>query len=255
MEIRMPGPPWLNAKKYSGKTVLVPHAHTDDADWACGGAVAKLAAAGAEVIYVVATDGDAGTSDASISREELIETRRNEQREANEILGVADTIFLGHQDGRLHRVPDLEEQIMKLVRQYKPALVITFDPEWPEHHMHPDHRAIAIATIRAATFSTLSLTYGDGEHQEPHRCDEVLLWGPKRPNVWVDVTKYTYAKFSALAAHHSQMEHILPKPLHDLMYKMIDAGENPLTKIVPGLLHPSFFVEPFRRYPLGSLLR
>ncbi|MFC1474763.1 PIG-L deacetylase family protein [bacterium] len=255
MDFSTPRPPWLNVKKYSGKTVLIPHAHTDDADWACGGTAARLAAAGAEVIYVVATDGEAGSSDLEITQEELIEIRRGEQRDANDILGVSDTIFLGHQDGRLHRVPDLEEQVMKLVREYKPELVITFDPEWPEHRMHPDHRAIAIATIRSCNFSGLSMTYGDGSHQEPHRCDELLLWGPKKPNLWVNVSKYTYEKLAALAAHRSQMEHLLPGPLHDLVYRLIDSGENPVTKTLPGLIHSSFFVEPFRRYPLGSLLR
>ena len=250
-----PSPPWLNFRKYSGQKVLIVHAHTDDADWNCGATAARLADAGAEVIYVVATDGDAGTNDPHMTRGQLVQTRREEQSAANDILGVSETIYLGHRDGKLHLVTDLEDTIAALIRRHRPKLVITFDPAWPDYRMHPDHRASAIATIRAASFSDLALTYTDGESAEPFKCDELLLFEPRRPNLFVNVSKYSFKKLRALAAHESQMVHLLPPRLHDAMYRLVEAGDNIATRSAIRLLHPSFAVESFRRHPLGGLLR
>jgi LmbE family N-acetylglucosaminyl deacetylase len=239
--------PWLTFSNYRGKTALVAQAHPDDADFGCGGTAAHLAAAGANVVYVVATNGEAGTRDPEMTKERLTEIRRGEQRDANGILGVSDTIFLGHEDGRLRRVPALEEQLISIFRKYRPAVVFTFDPEWPEHFMHPDHRAVAIATMRAAQFSNLSLTYTGDEPAEPFECGEILLFGPKRPNVWVNVSKYAFAKLEALAAHRSQMEHMLPPWLHSIMYRLVERGDRLESRIIPSLMHSSFVIEPFRR--------
>lgn len=243
----LPKLPWLTINNYGGSTVLIVQAHPDDADFACGGTAARLAEAGANVIYVVATNGEAGTNDASMTKERLTEIRRAEQREANAALGVNGTIFLGHEDGRLRRVPDLDEQIIALLRKHRPALVFTFDPGWPEHNMHPDHRAVGIATIRAAQFSNLALTFTGGESAEPFQCGELLLYGPRRPNLFVDVSKYSFMKLKALAAHRSQMEHMLPPWAHKLMYGLVDRGDTALSRIVPSALHHSFWLETFHR--------
>lgn len=239
--------PWLDFNKYKGKTVLVAQAHADDADFGCGGAVARLADAGADVVYVVATKGEAGSAEPGMTKDALTEIREQEQRDANAVLGVRETVFLGHGDGRLNRVTDLDKIMTDIVRERKPDLIFTFDPDWPEHSMHPDHYAIAIAAMRAAQFSPLSLTYTDDAPAEPFQCGEVLLFGPRKPNVWVNVSQYSFKKLEALAAHKSQMVHLLPKKLYDLMYKMVEGGDRFDKRILAGLLHTSFIVEPFRR--------
>ena len=240
------GLPWLNVKAYQDSTVLVAQAHADDADWGCGGTAAMLADAGARVVYLVATKGDAGTNDPDMTRDKLVELRREEQRAANEILGVDETVFWDYADGRLNEAEDLVPRVTSLVRELQPDLVITFDPDWPEHSMHPDHRAIAIAAMRAAQFSNLSLTYTD-EPAEPFQCKELLLFGPRRPNVWVNVWKHTFKKLSALAAHESQMVHLVPDQLLKLLNKMVERGDKPPVRLVAGLLHRDFIIEPFRR--------
>ncbi|HPI78585.1 MAG TPA: PIG-L family deacetylase, partial [bacterium] len=87
---------FINYKKYSGKTVLVVTAHTDDADYNCGAAVARLSDAGARVVYVVCTKGEKGTMDRALSADELVRTRRDEQDAANRILGVSETIHFDY---------------------------------------------------------------------------------------------------------------------------------------------------------------
>ena len=247
-------PPWLRFSNYTDKLVMAIQAHPDDADWACGGVMARCAAAGARLVYVVATKGEAGTDDPEMTKERLTQIREQEQRDANAILGVRETIFLGHSDGRLRNATALETQLAALIRERRPSLILTFDPEWSEYTMHPDHYAIALATVRAAQFSGLTLTFVDDAPAQPYVCPEILVWEPKRPNIRVDITEYSCAKLEALAAHRSQMAHMLPKPLHKLMYDLVARGNRPEVRLLLRIIHPMFRVETFRRLPGRTLL-
>ena len=55
------------AKKENIKKAMVVFAHPDDAEWGCSASVARLVREGAEVVYVVCTDGSKGTEDRSIN--------------------------------------------------------------------------------------------------------------------------------------------------------------------------------------------
>src|SRR3954452_23552197 len=59
--------------------VLAVKAHPDDADVRCGGTIARFAAEGKEVAYVIATSGNRG-GDGSRSETELAAQREEEQR-------------------------------------------------------------------------------------------------------------------------------------------------------------------------------
>ena len=52
-------------------SALVLFAHPDDAEFMCGGTIAKWAREGCEVHYVVVTDGSAGSNEPGVTREEL----------------------------------------------------------------------------------------------------------------------------------------------------------------------------------------
>ncbi|MGB9299975.1 MAG: PIG-L family deacetylase, partial [Anaerolineae bacterium] len=83
------------------ESAMVVEAHPDDAEWTVAGTVAKWAKAGCRVTYVICTDGNAGSLDPDITREQLAEIRRAEQRGACAILGVSEVVFLGHDDDQL----------------------------------------------------------------------------------------------------------------------------------------------------------
>ena len=61
---------------------LVIFAHPDDAEIGSGGVVAKWAAAGCEVTYVLCTNGAAGTADRALTPAALTRKRADEQRAA-----------------------------------------------------------------------------------------------------------------------------------------------------------------------------
>jgi LmbE family N-acetylglucosaminyl deacetylase len=74
-------------------------AHPDDAEFLCGGTIAKLCAEGWEVSYLLTTSGDMGTRDDKMSRSTLAAIREKEQVAAADTLGAKEVIFLRYPDG------------------------------------------------------------------------------------------------------------------------------------------------------------
>ena len=77
---------------------LAVFAHPDDAEICAGGTLAKWAAAGREVHLLVLTNGDRGSSDPSVWREQLAATRKAESEAAGELLGLASVRVLSIHD-------------------------------------------------------------------------------------------------------------------------------------------------------------
>ena len=75
--------------------VLVIAAHPDDADFGSAGTIAAWTDAGASVSYCIVTSGEAGGSDESVSRAEMVTIRQAEQTAAAKQVGVHDLRFLG----------------------------------------------------------------------------------------------------------------------------------------------------------------
>jgi LmbE family N-acetylglucosaminyl deacetylase len=246
--------PWMHFDNYKDSTVMVVTAHPDDADWYCGGTVARLSKVGANVIYVIATDGGGGSKDTSLTRSKLAEIRIREQREANGILGVSDTVFLGHPDGGLRDVPGVDAEIADLIRKYKPDLFITFDPSRPENTMHPDHREASLAALRAVRFAVLPLCFTDEKPKEAFTCNEVLLFVPRTPEVFVNTMDCAFLKLRALAAHKSQMEHMLDGRARKLMDWAIEKGDTIVTRALLSVFAQMFFLETYRRFGPTEML-
>ncbi len=87
------------SKDYGRGLVVV--AHADDAEYGCSGTVARLVSEGWDFAYVLCTDGSKGSSDASMTGNELACTRKAEQTKAGEILGLSNVVFLDYPDSYL----------------------------------------------------------------------------------------------------------------------------------------------------------
>ena len=187
-------------------TLMAIMAHPDDIDFGSAGSIAKWCAEGWTVYYVLATSGDKGTHD-DLSRQELAAMREEEQRAAARVLGVKDVVFLGYPDGFVSVTAELRGEIVRLLRKYKPDVVLTFDGFRPSFN-HNDHRNIGIATrdaIYPAVRDHLYFAEHAAEGLEAHRVNEMLLVGSTAPDYFVDVSDYIETKVDAMLCHASQI--------------------------------------------------
>jgi len=190
-------------------------AHPDDQEFTIAGTLAKWVQAGCEVISVIVTNGNAGSNDEKMSGRDkpaLAHRREKEQRAANAILGVKETIFLGYPDGELEATLALRKDLTRLIRRCRPDVVLTGDPTQRfydgEYVNHPDHRATADAACDAVFPSACTrLIFTDllAEGLEPHKVKRLYLWGARKPNTWVDISETIHLKIAALKKHASQI--------------------------------------------------
>lgn len=195
--------------------VMVVTPHPDDAEYGVAGTVVCWVSQGKEIVYVVCTNGDKGTSDASIKPEELAKTREEEQIAAANLLGVREVIFLRHPDQGLEDTPEFRKEIVRLIRMYRPETVVTADP-YRRYIWHRDHRMTGQVTLDAIfPYARDIFSYPDltKEGLDPHKVKEVLLWGTEDVNYRSDITRTFDVKLSALRCHKSQVGHI---PLQEL---------------------------------------
>ena len=197
-------------KEFSRGMVVV--AHADDAEFGCSGTVAKLCAAGWEMVYVMCTDGSKGSSDREITQRQLASIRRKEQQNAGKTLGLKDVVFLDYEDSMLQPTLALRKDIAREIRRYKPDVLITM---YPMRNLdggwgvgHPDHMAAGEAALQAV-FPTARdhMTFPDLLEAgfEPHKVAEVWIIGHPQPDLYVDVTKHMDTSVAALMQHKSQL--------------------------------------------------
>lgn len=177
-------------------------AHPDDIEFYCAGSVLLMTRHGAQVDFVVATSGDKGARDASKSRAKVARIREREQEMAAEVMGVKRVVFLRHPDAELEPTLELREEFVREIRQTKPDVIFTFDPNVP-YRFHPDHRVVGRVALDAAWPSARDpLTYPKAG--PPHETAEAWCFGGEQPTLEVDVGDALSRKIEARLAHASQ---------------------------------------------------
>lgn len=134
------------------RRVLVAMAHPDDIEFTCAGTIAKWAAEGQEIVFVLATSGDKGSDDPTWTSQSLSETREAEQRAAADVLGAQEVEFLHYKDAELVADLDLRKAVTRMIRKHKPDAVICQDPTTRyigSYIQHPDHIAMGEAVLAA----------------------------------------------------------------------------------------------------------
>lgn len=147
----------------SQKTILVCFAHPDDETFGPGGTLARYAREGVAVHLACATRGEAGTVDPEFMQgyHSIGDMRWDELMCATRKLGLASVTHLGYRDSGMPGSPDNQHpqslvsapeeevagKLVRLIRELRPQVLITFDPTGG--YYHPDHIAIHKATVRA----------------------------------------------------------------------------------------------------------
>ena len=145
------------------QTLIFVRAHPDDETFGIGGTLAQYADAGRRAYYACATRGEVGSAGHEHTQgyATLGDTHWAELKCAAQIRGLADVIYLGYRDSGMPGSDDNKHpealaaaplgqvtgQMIELIREIKPEVVITFNPIGG--YRHPDHIAIHNTTVKA----------------------------------------------------------------------------------------------------------
>lgn len=235
------GPPAPDPQTDGPRRALVIAAHPDDADFGAAGTTALWVSQGWEFYYLVCTNGAKGSDDPSMTRDELIEKRRDEQRAAANVLGVKDVFFLDYEDGELTPSRALLGDVVRVIRQVQPYAVFTHDPEAvivrDSFVNHSDHRATGLTAVDAvypAARDRMNFPEQIGAGLQPHKVSAIYIWGTERDNTKIDITDVIERKVAALKAHGSQFT-------DDFLAMMLERWRTPESR----------YVESFRRVQLS----
>ncbi|MDN3481048.1 PIG-L deacetylase family protein [Arthrobacter sp. APC 3897] len=191
--------------------VLAFAAHPDDIDFGAAGTVAGWTAAGAEVTYCIMTAGDAGGFEPG-DRSKVTELRSSEQQAAAKLAGVWDIRFLGERDGFLAVTHEVVEQVVALIREVRPDVVLSMHPErnWNRiQASHPDHLACGEIVTRAvypAAENPFAFPRLAEQGLEAFKVPWLWFYGAprERENHAVDISALVETKLAAIRVHASQ---------------------------------------------------
>lgn len=182
-------------------------AHPDDAEFSSAGTIRKLACEGKEIVIMQVTSGDRGTDNPAWTPETLGATREKEELEAARRLGVTQVEFLREGDGHVMPTIEFREKIVRMIRTWKPDVLVTHDPFRP-YALHPDHRGVGI-TAHDCVYPLARDPLYFPEHAEAglesHKTAEIWYFGAEEPDVVIDITDHFDDKINALKAHETQV--------------------------------------------------
>lgn len=192
--------------------LLVIVAHPDDADFGPAATVASWIDEGTVAELVCCTSGDAGADDPETDPVELALLRETEQRAAAEIVGYRAVHFLHQPDGALANDLPLREELVRIIRSFRPDAVMTSDPSGfftPDGFVqHTDHRAAGAAAVDAvypAARNAMAFASLARAGLLPHKVSRVYLFWAGDAGELVDVGSHVDRKLQALRAHASQL--------------------------------------------------
>ncbi len=188
--------------------ILVFGAHPDDCDIKAGGVAALYVQQGHQVKFVSVTNGDAGHHE--MGGGPLARRRTAEAQAAAAVIGIEYQLLDNH-DGELEPTLENRYKIIRLIREFKPDLVVSPRP----NDYHPDHRYTAILVQDAAYMVTVPNICALTPHLDynpviVYSSDGFTKPYPFTPDVVVGIDSVLEKKLDMLHCHESQMYEWLP---------------------------------------------
>lgn len=209
--------------------VLAVVAHPDDLEYGAAAAVARWTRAGSEVVYLLATRGEAGID--GLTPEECGPLRVAEQVASAAVVGVEVVEFLDHVDGLLVYGPDLRRDFAAAIRRHRPDTVITLNHR--EHWGQPgsmnsaDHRAVGAALLDAVADAGNRWIFA-GVGGPTHKVRRAMVAGSPLARHAVEVDREAVdLAVASLAEHRTYLEGLGEHPMADpefVRWLLADAG-------------------------------
>lgn len=194
-------------------SVMAIFAHPDDIEYSCAGTLARWARNGTKISYVICTSGDVGIDQPGMTKREAGKIREAEQRNAAEIVGASEVVFLREPDGLLEPTINLRKKIVREIRRFRPEVVVCGDPTiiWAgkDYINHPDHRAAATAALDASFPAAGQPNLFEELEEEglsAHKPRKIYATSWRHAEYFINIEETIDIKISALRAHKSQMK-------------------------------------------------
>jgi bacillithiol biosynthesis deacetylase BshB1 len=178
--------------------ILALAAHPDDVELACSGILLKHKAQGKKTAVVDFTQGQLGSrGNAAL--------RMDEARQAASVLGLAERVNLGWEDGFFEESEDNLRKLIAVIRYFQPEVVLCNAP----HDRHPDHGRAGKLASRACFLAGLAKieTLYNGEAQQPWRPKSVYHYIQDywiEPDIVIDISAEFNSKMKSIQAFSSQ---------------------------------------------------
>ncbi|WLD92023.1 PIG-L deacetylase family protein [Alkalihalobacillus sp. AL-G] len=156
----------------------------------CGGALAKNL-------------NNGGQSYASIMLSS--EKSRPQIKQAAEVLGV-NISFTDFEYGHVDLSIESKKKIVKVVREVKPDIIITQDPEHSFHDLDPDRRQAMILILEGIALASRDFHLDEETGLEPHPIPTIYYMTPHHPNTVVNISDVWNKKDEAMKVLESQLE-------------------------------------------------
>ncbi|MEV4076348.1 PIG-L deacetylase family protein [Nonomuraea fuscirosea] len=187
-------------------------AHPDDLEYGCASAVATWTDAGREVVYLMATRGEAGID--TLDPATAGPVREREELASAALVGVTSVEFLDHADGVIEYGTALRRDLAAAIRRHRPELLITlnFDDTWGGTHWNtPDHRAVGRAVMDAAGDAGNRWIFPDTVAAPWDGVRWVAVAGVNNPTHAVDVTDGLERGVRSLMEHRAYIQALTDK--------------------------------------------
>lgn len=183
----------LDLRAYQRIVAFVPH--PDDLEGFLGGLAYLAPAHFTQVIFCGGDRGIWRSDYRSLDSQAYIQVRLEEADDAAQLLGIAQTRYLGYRDRQLVCNEEAIERVLALLRELEPDCVISFEYyKRATPYAHADHLAMAEIVRRAVA------------RYDKRAAIDFLLTSTLLPNRFLDVTAVRRVKLAALACHISQIE-------------------------------------------------
>jgi bacillithiol biosynthesis deacetylase BshB1 len=174
--------------------ILAFGAHPDDVELFAGGTMAKMAALGHAAGIVDMTRGELGTRGTP-------GLRQREAGKAAKILGLKIRENIGFSDGDVCVTPQARLKVIRLLRKYRPQVVLTH--YWDDKH--PDHVNTSRLVAEAVHHSGLAKINTGQERYRPKTLLFFKLPSHLVPSFVVDISDHIEQRKAAIEAYHSQL--------------------------------------------------
>jgi LmbE family N-acetylglucosaminyl deacetylase len=251
-------------------TMMAVHAHPDDEASSTGGVLAKYSAEGVRTVVVTCTKGEFGDGPSGLKpgedghdKEDVALTRLAELRESCKHLGVTDLELLGYHDSGMPEweyrhdpeafcnVPldDVAARIGALIEQYRPQVVISYDPEGA--YQHPDHVHAAQGAIAAVERTPIpdKLYFTAMRRSAWRQIFEALREAGEEIQEWdmTEVEQRKIAEAEARITTEIDIRPVLERKRDALLAHGSQITDSWFSKIPPQVVEQAFGVESFTR--------